>query len=372
MLEMLSSWRGKPTNPFYPALVTALFLVLVVGWTIAQAGGNPLALARLGTRFSQADPAGTEGYDGQFVYYIARDPDPQTVAVYLDVPAYRYQRILLPLIARIFSLGNPNVLPWVLPLLGVICQAAGTWLVARLLAGWGVNPWYALVYGLYAGFVLAVRLDLPEPLAYGLVAAGLLAREQKHSAWSWIFYGLALFAREVTLVFVLAQLAADIFQRRWRNVFGLLLTACLPFMLFQGWLWLQFGQAGLGSGGQMATSFEWIPFMGLFRIGFESVPYLLAMLVVFGPAILLPSIWGMLHAAKNWLAGQRNVIVLALFLNALTIAALPFSTFRETGGLMRFSCGLVLAVLLYGGRYHLRRVLNYSPLWLVLNVFLLK
>ena len=362
-------WQKKP---IFPALITGIVLVLVLGWTIAQADGDPLALARLGTRFSQGDPAGTEGYDGQFVYYIARDPNPQTVVDHLDVPAYRYQRILLPLVARALSVGDSRVLPWMLALLGVVSQVAGTWIVARLLAGWRVNPWYALVYGLYAGFLLAVRLDLPEPLAYGLVAAGLLAREKHHSVLSWILYGLALFAREVTLVFVIAQFAMDVLQRRWREVGGMLAVTWLPYGLFQGWLWLNFGQPGLGSGGLMATSFEWIPFMGLFRIGFESLSYLLAMLVVFGPAILLPSIWGFFHAGKSWLTGERNVIVLALVLNALSIAVLPFSTFRETGGLLRFACGLVLAVLLYGGRYHLKRVLNYSPLWLVLNAFLVK
>lgn len=366
------SWRNKLTRPLSPALVTALFLLLVVGWTIALAEGDPLELAQLGTRFSQGDPSGTEGYDGQFVYYLARDLNPQTVAAYLDVPAYRYQRILLPLIARILSLGNETFLPWVLAILGIVCQSLGTWAVARLLADWGINPWYAMVYGLYAGFVLAVRLDLPEPLAYGLIAAGLLARQRGHSAWSWVLFGLALFAREVTLTFIIAQLVADLVQRRWREVLGMSLGALLPFAIFQGWLWLQFGQPGLASGGDMATSFEWIPYMGLFRIGYESLPYLLAMLVVFGPAVLLPSIWGIIHSGKSWFSGHRNVIVLALFLNALSIAALPFSTFRETGGLIRFACGLILAVLLYGGRFKLRRVLNYSPLWLVLNVFLLK
>ncbi len=369
---MVISLRSNLSRPILPALVTGLILLLLTGWVIVQAGGDPLTLAQLGTRFSQGDPAGTEGYDGQFIYYIARDPDPGTVTKYLDVPAYRYQRILLPLIARLISFGNVNLLPWVLVMIGVISQAAGTWIVARLLAGWGINPWYALVYGLYAGFVLAVRLDLPEPLAYGLIAAGLLAHEQKKPVLSWIFYGLALFAREVTVVFVVAQFIADLIHQRWRDVFGLSCLAFLPYLLFQVWLWRQFGQFGLGSGGLMATSFEWIPYMGLFRIGFDSIPYLLAMLVVFGPAVVLPSIWGLFHAGKKWLSGERNVIVLALFLNALVIATLPFSTFRETGGLMRFACGLVLAVLLYSGRYHLGRVLNYSPLWLVLNVFLLK
>ncbi len=369
---MLLSLRANLKSPLSPALLTVLVLILVVGWTIARDGGDPLTLAQIGTRYSQGDPTGSEGYDGQFVYYLARDLNPETVTAYLDVPAYRYQRILLPLIARTVSLGNISALAWVLPILGIISQGFGTWAVAKLLVSWGSNPWYALVYGLYAGFVLAVRLDLPEPLAYGLIAAGLLARERGSSALSWVLYGLALFAREVVLVFVIAQFIVDLVQHRWRDVLGMSLGAFLPFGLFQSWLWLQFGQPGLASGGLMATPFEWIPYMGLFRIGFESFPYLLAMLVVFGPAVLLPSIWGIIHAGNNWLAGHRNVIVLALFLNALSIALLPFSTFRETGGLIRFTCGLILAVILYGGRFNLRRVLNYSPLWLVLNVFLLK
>jgi hypothetical protein len=66
------------------------------------------------------------------------------------------------------------------------------------------------------------------------------------------------------------------------------------------------------------------------------------------------------------------VIVLGLFINALIILFLPYSTFRETGGVLRFACGLVLAVLLFSARYRQKRALNYSVLWIVLNVFLLK
>ena len=43
--------------------VTLVAAILLVGATIARAGGDPLALARIGTRFSDLDPAGTEGYD---------------------------------------------------------------------------------------------------------------------------------------------------------------------------------------------------------------------------------------------------------------------------------------------------------------------
>jgi len=93
---------------------------------------------------------------------------------------------------------------------------------------------------------------------------------------------------------------------------------------------------------------------------------------VFGPMILLPVVWGIWVSVKYWLADERNLIVTGLFINALVIVFTPFSTFRETGGIIRFSSGLVLAVLLFAGRYQQRRAMNYSIFWLVLNVFLLK
>jgi membrane protein CcdC involved in cytochrome C biogenesis len=66
------------------------------------------------------------------------------------------------------------------------------------------------------------------------------------------------------------------------------------------------------------------------------------------------------------------VVVLALMINSVVMFFLPFSTYRETGGVLRFACGLVLSVLLFTSRFRMKRVLNYSFLWLVLNVFLLK
>lgn len=356
----------------HPALLTLVVLALLQWAVIAGAGGDPLALARLGTRFSQGDPHGSEGYDGQFVYYIARNPNPAVVAPLLDIPAYRYQRILLPLLARLLSLGNVQALPWVLAILGLLAQAAGTWAVAELLAGWGVSRRYALVYGLWAGFVLSVRLDLPEPLAFGLAAGAILATERGRPAVGWALYALAVFAKETALAFVVAQVLADLAARRWRPALALAGLAGLPFALFQGWLWWVFGQVGVASGGAMATPFERIPFMGLLRIGAYSPAYLAAMLVVFGPAVILPSLWGIGASLKKLLSDSRNVIVLGLFIHALAIPFLPFSTFRETGGLLRFTCGLVLSILLFAGRYKIGRVLNYSFFWIVLNVFLLK
>jgi hypothetical protein len=275
-----------------PALVVLLVAMLIVLAAVWQANGDPMALVRIGTRFSEGDPDGSEGYDGQFVYYIAVDPNPWRVARQLDVPAYRYQRILLPLFARLFSFGNPTVLPFLLILIGIVSLVVGTWAVSELLAGWGVNRWYALIYGFWAGFLLALMVDLPEPLAYGLVVLGFLALERKKKLPGWILLGLSPFAKEVTLVFLAALLISYIIERKWVDTVCLALVGLVPYALFQTWLWYAFGAPGIGSGGGMATPFEIIPFMGFLRIGAESLTYLIAMGVVFIPMLIIPSIWG--------------------------------------------------------------------------------
>lgn len=359
-------------NPLAPAAVTLLLAILMLTVMLASLGWEPLALARLGTRFSSGQASGSTGYDGQFVYYIARDPDPQRVAGYLDVPAYRYQRILLPLLARLLAWGSLPAIPWALMLLGLLAQATGAWAVSELLHGWGVSRWYALIYGLWVGFLLALAADLPEPIAYALVALAWLARTKGRPLLSALLFGLALLAKEVTILFVAAAWLFDLKCQDWRSFWGISLAAFLPFAAFQAWLFWQFGQLGLASGGDMATPFEWIPFMGLWRIRLFSWRYMLVMLIIFAPSILLPVIWGIWRTLRDFFLGEYDEVTLALFFNCLAIVVLPFSTFREPGGLLRFACGLVLALLLFASRNDLRKVLNYCWLWLVLNVFLLK
>jgi hypothetical protein len=372
MEKPLTLTRGVIPLAARPAFVTLGAMLVMVFLVIFNARGNLLELARLGTQYSQNDPNGTEGYDGQFVYYIARDPDPQLVRSFLDVPAYRYQRILLPLTAHILSLGHVEAIPWLLPVIVLLSQFVGTWIVGELLFRWGISPWYALTYGLWVGFTLAIRLDLPEPIAYALVAGGILAQERSKHLLSYTLFGLSIFAKEVAILFVAAAVLSLLLQKNWRQLAGLFLISILPYALFQLWMLKVFGQPGIGSGGAMATSFELIPFMGLWRIWSFSQIYALAMFIVFIPALVFPSMWGILASLRKLMDRDSSMVVFALLLNAMAIAFLPFSTFRETGGLLRFACGLVLAVLLFSARYKLARVLRYSQLWIILNVFLIK
>jgi len=344
-------------------------LVLVSVYT---SSGDPLSLARLGTYYVEGLEDGTQGYDGQFVYYIAKNLDPKQVADQLDVPAYRYQRILLPLLARIFSVGDVLIIAWIIPVIGIISLTAGTWALSVLFNEWGVNRWYAIIYGFWVGFSLAIVVDLPEPLAYSLVIGGILALKKRKDVFGWLLLMLAVFAKEVTILFVAAIFLSYLIDFNLRSIIGISVIVFLPYFLFQIWLYSIFGDFGFGAGGNMATSFEWIPLMGLWRIAEYSKPYFIAMVIVFGPSIILPTIWGLVVSIKSLINDQRNMIVLGLLINSLVLLFLPFSTFRETGGLLRFASGIILALLLYAGRYRLIRILNYSLFLIVLNVFLLK
>lgn len=367
MLRISPDWMR-----LLPALITLTFLTGLVGVTIITSGGDPLSLARIGTRFWEGDINGSEGYDGQFDYYIAVNPEPAAVISHLDAPSYRYQRILLPLIVRLLSAGNARIIPWIFPLVTILAHFVGTWSVTQLLSSWKANYWYALTYGLWVGFALSARLDLPETLAFGLVALAFYSIEKDRHFLSALALSAAIFSKEVTIPFMGAILLVYLSKRAWRNMIFITLVAILPYLIFQVWLYKTFGNFGIASGGAMATPFELFPFMGLFRIWRYSPIYGWMMLIVFLPCMIGPAIWGVVVAFRQLLKYSVDGIVLAALFNCLVIFFLPFSTYRETGGLLRMSCGVILAVLLLAAKYRHTRILNYSFMLIAYNAFLLK
>ena len=362
-----------------PWVVVLLVGLAYVGITLARHGGDPLAFALVGTQYSQGDPQGTQGYDGQFAYYIARDPAGGWR--FCDVPAYRYQRILYPLLAWALALGRSAAVGWALVALNVAALAGGTYFTERLLAARGVNCWYALVYGLYGGLVAGLRLDLPEPLAYGLVQAGLWAWEERGagsrkeeaearrgrkfcSSVTMVLLALAALAKETTLIAVAGLLFYLALEHRWREAVGLGLAVGLPFAAWQGVLWVWLGTPGVGAGGAMATPFEWLPFAGLLRVATVSWPAFWLLLAVEGPLFVLPIVWALIASVRDLLRGWQHPWVAVLLAQAAVLPFLPFSTWREPLAMARLATGLVAATLLYGALRRSRRVLVFSLAWL--------
>lgn len=350
-----------------PWMVVLAAALAYVGLTLARYEGDPLAFALVGTRYSQGDPAGTPGYDGQFAYYIARDP--ANGWRYCDAPSYRYQRIAYPLLAWALALGRREVVPWTLIALNAAALAGGAYATELLLEAHGASRWYALAYGFYGGLMAGLRLDLTEPLAYALAQAGLWAWSRRRGGRTGFVLGALLLAaaaltKETALLATAGLLFYLALERRWREALGLGLVVGLPFAVWQGILWIWLGAPGVGAGGAMATPFEVVPFMGLWRVAGVSWPVFWLLLAIEGPLFVAPSVWAMWVSARDILRGRRHPWAGVLFVQAAALPFLPFSTWREPLAMARLAVGLVAATLVYGAWRRSRRMLLFSLGWL--------
>jgi hypothetical protein len=359
-----------------PWLVVIVLNVLYLGVIFAVNEADPKEFVTLGECFRQCvgndgeDCAdGTEGYDGQFAYYIARNltgsPD------CLDVPAYRLQRILLPALARALSLGQTALVPWALVLINLAALGAGTALLEDLLAAAGVSRWFALSYGLFVGVFMAVRLSTNEALAYGLVIAGIWFEQHERPWATAAMLALAALAKETTGLFVGGYLLAFALQRRWWDALRMVLVVGGPFVAWQGVLYDWVDEFGVGSGGAKGTPFEIIPYAGVLKIATEGsfLAFLVLGVLLVIPAAVVPSLWGMWQTGRDLRAGKHTTFACLLLANAAIMPFVPFSTYREFLGLLRFMPGLVLSVVLYAAHARHRRALLYSTLWIVLLLF---
>jgi hypothetical protein len=361
----------KKLASLWPVLIVLIVSIGYLVFRLEKYDWDPIGLAEVGTKFNEANHEGSEGYDGQFAYYVAVEPDPRVVESKLDVPAYRYQRILYPLLARTLAVGNLDWIPWTLILVNLLSLLFATYLLTRYLIAIDISERYALIFGLWVGVVLGVGANLYEPLAFALVISAWYARLFQRSRLGYLFLTLALLTKEVMIAFWVAALISDIFEKRARLEWVTALAPGIVFLLWQVWLWGTFGSPGFASGGAMATSFEMFPYFGFIRIGEVSLTILLFFAILFGPTIILPSLWGTISSIRKLLKGERSADVWVLLMNCLLIVFLPFSTFREPSGLIRVATGMVLAILLYGAHNRMQRVLNYGMFWIPLIVVII-
>jgi len=351
-----------------PTVITLIASLLYLLTVLLFNQGDPMAFVLLGTRFSEQIPNGTEGYDGQFAYQIALNP--LNAAPYIDVPAYRYQRILYPILARLLALGHPTIIPWTLLLVNLIAIGVGTWATEQLLYYFKTNRWYTLTYGLYGGQMLALRTDMNEPLAQALVQCAILAWVKEYRWMAVTAFAAAALTKETTLIFLAAYLLTYLYQKKWSWVVGLG-TAVIPFIIYQFVLWQWLGQPGVGSGGAGATPFNPIPFYGWLSIAQVGLIVFLILSLIVIPLSLLPATAGVVMSMDQLRQGLFHPLVLSLLLNSIVIIYLPASTMREPAAMMRLTQGLVAAMILFGALTRSPKLLRYSTLWLLSNLFLL-
>src|SRR6266699_1924988 len=345
---------GKPPgqHPIFrlirPAYVVACIYLLFIGLDSLLHSHNALYYVHIGSRYALHELHGTGGYDGQFFYYIARDP--LHAAPFLSHPAYRYQRIVYPLLVAVLSLGQENLIPYMLLLVNFIAIVLGTELLARLLIQERLSPWFSLAFGLYFGQAAAFIFDTTEPLTYLFICLGLFLLTRQRATAAAVCMGIAVLSRETALLFPLGYLVASLFQQRWRDVLRLLLLSITPTIAWYLVIGLLFNSTGLTS----APAFQLIPFQGLFV--FSHDPHRFRPLIIL---LLIPTVLGWLLLAKHALHHHwKHAAWLIWLLHLILVSCLSPLSYVELVSAGRLSTGLVLAMLVYG--LHTR---NTTILW---------
>ena len=321
-----------------PALVVGCLYVLFIGLDMLIHGHSFLYYAHIGPRFVLHIPGAAPGYDGQFFYQIARDP--LHASQFLDRPAYRYQRIVYPMLVWIITLGQASLVPFMLLLVNFLAIVLGTALVARMLIQQKMSPWYSLAFGLYFGQATALIFDTTEPLTYFLVCLGLFLIMRKRPTAAALTMGLAVLSRETAILFPMGYLLVSLYQKRWRDALRLILLSIAPAAAWYILVAALFHVKGIPTG----PAFELIPFQGLFYFANDSFRF--HILIVF---MLIPTVLSLFLLVKEVLQHrwQNAAWLIWLFNLALVIYMSPLS-YVELVSAGRLSTGLVLAMLFHG------------------------
>jgi len=231
--------------PGTPLGVAGLATVLLASFVLARwlAGGcDWTRFVVAGTAYTRPDQTPVpvavvpgEGFDGQFYLRFAFDPfepAPDAYGIRLDSPAFRQQRILLPALGWLLSLGRPEWAAGALVAVNLLALGALTGCMAALCARSGVAPAWALLAGLAPGCVMGLGRDLADPLAGALVAAALLLALER-PRWAPVALGAALLAKDTTALATAAFALAALARPESRRAALVLVPALAPVALWQ-------------------------------------------------------------------------------------------------------------------------------------------
>ncbi len=336
---------GAPPT-WFVGFVVALLYVGVVGthlrsvdWdvTIFAVTGEDSPVIEDIERVLGRDPVGAGGgHDGQAFLLLSFEPWLiSTDAVSnLDVPAYRAQRIFMPMLV---SAGGLVPDRWTLytTIAGQVTAAGlGTVATAELARRRRLSPWYGLVFAVNPGVFYAVYIGGSGSWGLALALWGLLETERGRMGRAAAWFTAAVLCRESFLLFVGAVVLHHLWARR---------ELWMPAHRADGWSLAAFRSVVPWSLVLVPVSVfgAWLTY-ALVRLGTDT--YLMD-----EPALNLPFV-GLVKAMPAWLEPGRTsafqyAVLLAMFVAINRLA------WRVHSGALGTIVGVYTALAIVLGKY---------------------
>ncbi len=335
------------------------------------------------------------GYDGQFYYLLALNPfspQPALPGAHFDIPAYRAQRILYPLLTWALSLGGrPALVPVMLVAVNLAAIVAIGWLAATLAQRQGAQPIWGLLLAMYPGLLLSLARDLAEPLAIALALAALLFVRDRRWGWAATALSLAVLTRETTALIALALLIVASIERLARlsprlepmRRFvvggkqrgdspwpGALVAGAVPLLvaaIWQGILLAHWGRLGIFAAGANNISF---PLLGLIE-GFVAWRMLWSPPLQLIHYLAVLYLIGLAEAARRLVVRERRGGLLAIawglsFLLTLCLSVFVWDYFWNfLRGAMELAMLSLLLLMSASPRWRTTALAATISLWLI-------
>ena len=200
--------------------LTGLIVGLVAILRLQKMGGNVTQFIHAGRIYTTASrmPSGfivrgDIGFDGQFYYRFAREPFSYTddaAGIRVDSPAYRQQRILYPLLARLLAAGSTPDIPTAMLLINIIGLCVIGSIGAKLCDAIDRPVYLGLIFPLYAGFVVTLTRDLTEIVEIAFVLLGVYFARKSQVWAATIALSLSVLSKETSILVPMAFLAESL------------------------------------------------------------------------------------------------------------------------------------------------------------------
>ena len=194
------------------------------------------------------------GYDGQQFLSIALDPflqDLDTLAS-LDHPAYRYRRILYPLLSYFLGFGNSQIIPYVMVAINAIAILLIIWVTGLYFKSYSANVNQALFVLAIPGVWIVLSLSTSDLLAGLFFVSAFYFYQNNKPIYMSLMVSLGCLTRETLLLLWISLVFSAMWQKKdsYFKYLGLALIPPLAWNIYVILLGLN-GAPGTGNFGSL-------------------------------------------------------------------------------------------------------------------------
>jgi len=177
-----------------------------------------------------------DGFDGQYNLMMALNPSLEKIHIGLNF----YQRIVYPVIVNIFSLGIPEVMPYMMVFINFAAVILSSYLIMFLLRRHKANINLVFLWAFCVSPLICFTKDLSELLMVLFILLTICLFEKNKHILASICLALAILTREIALPIYAAILLYFLIKCDWKKLF-IYTLAVIPFGIWDIILFYKLG-----------------------------------------------------------------------------------------------------------------------------------